>query len=97
MKVLNLEHRISNTVSLAYTSYPLTGIFLLAAASHTALNRSILSSIVQLMFFLQAGVTEKLVKDHSSVMFYNLSYFLPLRKTWQENFTMDVSVYNQSE
>lgn len=34
-------------------AYPLTGMFLLAAASHTALNRSTLSSIEQLMFFLK--------------------------------------------
>ena len=34
-------------------SYALTGMFLAAAASHTALNISTLSSIVQLIFFLQ--------------------------------------------
>ena len=34
-------------------TYPLTGMLLVAAASHTALNRFTLSSIEQLIFFLQ--------------------------------------------
>lgn len=34
-------------------TYPLTGIFLSLAAEHTSLNRSRLSSMEQLMFFLE--------------------------------------------